>query len=92
VLPGLRTSIPNFELNEGPTCNKLTAADGSQECYIIYTRTPSYLSSLLKLAIETAGVKSGEDMYLIGYTSLPNTFDKNLPIAEQMMTSFKGNG
>jgi hypothetical protein len=59
VVPGLRTSIPNFELNEGSTCNKLTAADRSEECYIICTRKTSYLSDFFKLAIEAARVKSG---------------------------------
>jgi hypothetical protein len=29
VFPSLRTSLPNFELNEGPNCEKYTTADGN---------------------------------------------------------------
>jgi hypothetical protein len=32
----------------------------------------------------------GSDIYLIGYTTFPDTFDKTLPIADQMISSFKG--
>jgi hypothetical protein len=91
VLPSLRTSIPNFELNEGPNCDKYTTADGNQACYLIYTRTSSYLTSI-KFAVEVVGVKVGSDIYLISYTTFPDFFDKNLPIADQMISSFRGTG
>jgi hypothetical protein len=73
---------PNIQINESVECSKYTL-DGNQACSVVYFRTGENIASL------TLVTAIGEDVYVVGYNALPDDFDKNLPIVEHMINSFK---
>ena len=78
--------MPGFDLAEGPDCEKYTLSD-NKACSIIYKRFfPSTTDD--NGVMQVISIINGK-MYLISYSTLPFIFDKNLPIAEHMINSFR---
>lgn len=87
VFSSLRFTIPNFQTSQDIECQKYVM-DGNQACSIIYSRTGDYISNIKMGVMQVASVIGG-DMYIIEYDTFPDNFDKDLPIVEQMISSFK---
>jgi eukaryotic-like serine/threonine-protein kinase len=83
----LTYEIPNYRLEEGIECDTYTLA-GNQACSILYSRTLDYMSELEYAVMQVATVK-GNNAYMLTYMATVNDFDQNLPIANQMISSFQ---
>jgi hypothetical protein len=99
-LVALETSLPAFTLAESPDCLRYTLG-GEKACAYIYTvgeqsapdgsSTPVGQSSNSqgspKAIMELYSVV-GNNLYKISYSTLPNDFNGQLPVAEGMIRSF----
>jgi hypothetical protein len=70
------------EKPEPVECSKYTL-DGNQVCSVVYFRPSEGIATL------TVASAVGDHIYILGYNALPDNFDKDLPIAEHMINSFK---
>jgi eukaryotic-like serine/threonine-protein kinase len=87
VTSDLTYEIPNYRLEEGIECDTYTLS-GNQACSILYSRTLDYMSETPYAVMQVATVK-GNNAYMLTYMATVNDFDQNLPIANQMISSFQ---
>jgi len=84
---GLSSSVPNFRLEQGIECDTYYLS-GNQACSIIYSRTLGYASEF-EYAVMQVITAIGNNVYVLSYKGTVNDFDQYLPVANQMIASFK---
>jgi hypothetical protein len=84
---GLSSSIPNFSLEQGIECDTYSLS-GNQACSIIYSRTMDYTSEL-EFAVMQVATAIGNNAFMLTYMGTVDDFDRNLPVVNQMIASFR---
>jgi hypothetical protein len=83
LIPYLNNTIRNFRVVEGVECSKYMMA-GHNACSFIF-------SGNITVELGNMGVvtQANGTLYQISYIAEPDPFEKNLPIVEKMIRSFK---
>jgi|SRR6478672_11043978 len=89
MINSLKEGFPDYDLTGGIDCIKYKLS-GHNACSIIYTK-PLVLTSdnSIKIAILKVATIVKGSLYIIEYYALPDNFDRDLPIVEKMLSSFK---